>query len=172
VSKNDFVWKVISRYDQYIVSTNNKAAIVIAYSAIIVGSIIVKYQDVQAMFNGYPGFLKLTDGMLTIAALSSLAVLWVTFKVVLPSMKSPKKGNSAIFYGDVADHATGEKYIEQVQAMTDKQEISDLSVQAHALAGIAKSKFSGIWWAMVLILYVQLPAIAVIVCTRLALILQ
>ena len=75
-------------------------------SAIVVGGILLKSSDILMMFQNHPVASRLVAFCLAIAAIASVIVLWVNFFVILPFLKSPPKGNSAIFFGDVANHET------------------------------------------------------------------
>jgi hypothetical protein len=171
MNKLDFLWKVIARYDQYIQSTNAKAAALLAYSAIVVGGILLKSSDILTMFQNHPVASRLVAFCLAIAAIASVIVLWVTFFVILPFLKSPPKGNSAIFFGDVANHETGKFYAEQISNLNEEAAVSDLAVQTHVIAGATIKKFRYMRFGMLAILGVQLPALAIIVMTRLVLLL-
>ena len=49
-TKIDFLWKVIGRIDSYMISTHNKAALLLAFNTFVIGGIILKWSDITDMF--------------------------------------------------------------------------------------------------------------------------
>lgn len=106
----DFVFKVIGRFDFYINSTNTKASLIIAWNGVVIGSIILKFNDVINSFPQNGLSAQLAGVLLFITGAFSLASISYVFRVVFPflepSDKTPTgevlRSGSRLFFGDVA----------------------------------------------------------------------
>jgi|GEM_PF-5727280 len=167
MNKLEALWKIVGRYDHYIATTNQKAAATIAYNTIIVGGLILKYRDMLGLFDQHPRAIHVAAILLVSIAVCSLASLWCTFLMILPYLWSPAKADSVIFFGDVANHDTAEKYFDQINKVTEEQFTKDLSVQTFALATGVKKKFRWMRVGICLVLFVQIPLMAILLALKL-----
>lgn len=133
---------VIKRYDNYIVSTNAKASLIIAFNTLILGAVLLKFNDIISFYcspiNGDAiGFL------LILLSASSLFSLIFVFHVVYPyfGKKSAEKQqrNSLIYFGSVSG-MSGLEYFENLDRVTIEELIADLSLQAVILADGLRTK--------------------------------
>ncbi len=164
---SESLWKIIGRFDSYAMSTNQKGAVVIGYNTIIVGGIVLKQGDILSLYAGHTVEIHLAAFLLCIVTAISLASIWLTFFMVLPYLWSPRKANSALFYGDVAGHENAAGYIDEARLVSEEALERDLATQTYAMAKGVLKKF---WWMRVgilLILIVQLPALGCMVAIKL-----
>lgn len=115
-------WKIISRYDFYYGSVNTKAAVLIAFNTFVAGSLVLKWQDIQKLFEGsHKAFFLLACVALLFSVAASLMSLWHTFQSVNPFLHSPsdlKKYHSLIFFNDVVKF-NKEDYFAELQKLKD-----------------------------------------------------
>jgi uncharacterized membrane protein YuzA (DUF378 family) len=162
---NDTMWKIIGRYDTYMGSVNTKATLLIAFNTFLLGSVILKGQDVAAIFGSHSHAVMVVYACLFIMSITSLLSMGYTFQAVTPFLDSPREPttyHSIIFFEHVAEHSDESKYHTAITGLTDGAIITDLSSQAHALARGLRSKFRHLRTAFRIILRGQLPAIGVI----------
>ena len=50
-SKIAFITGVIKRYDNYIISTNAKASLIIAFNSLIIGTVLMKFNVIMSFYN-------------------------------------------------------------------------------------------------------------------------
>ena len=132
-SKITFIMDIIRRYDNYIVSTNTKASLIIAFNSLVIGYIILKFNDIicfycSTMIKWGVWFL------LIIIATSSLLSLFFVFGVVYPFLgnKADNKG-SIIYFGSVSK-MSGAEYFKYIEGATIDEITVDLAEQAVILA--------------------------------------
>jgi Family of unknown function (DUF5706) len=162
----EVLWKVIGRFDLYIGSTNAKAALLIAFNTFVTGSIALKGQEVRALFGSHRVAYALAVLALLVAATASFVSMWLTFRVIRPyldSPRSPTQYHSAIFFNHVAEHDQPDQYQAAVSALDDAGRVKDLAAQAHAIARGLKAKFATMRRAIDTILYVQIPALGLVI---------
>lgn len=158
--KISFLLDVIRRYDTYIVSTNAKASLIIAFNSLVMGAILLRFGDIIAFYSS-PG-MKVTVGfLLVVISASTLLSLFFVFRVVYPFLGNvtdeKDQKPSLIFFGSVAKMSTKE-YMENISKASLYQLIDDLSSQATILASGLNEKMlkmrrsiSAILFTMVLI---------------------
>lgn len=161
---NDTWLKLIGRYDFYNGTVNTKAAMFVAFNTFVAGGIVLKWKDIQDAFGGQKVAFVFVGLFLLVALAASLVSLWFTFKSVNPFLGSPnipKNYHSLFFFGDVQKF-TVENYHDEVAKMTDEELCRDLSYQAHSLAEGLCGKFAALKAATSWILFVQIPALALL----------
>lgn len=166
----DFQWKVIQRFDAYIATTNTKAATLLTLDTFIFGAIVLKWGEVAQYFGPFRAAIVIANLLLAGTAATALVSLWFALQAVVPvlnSAKEPTRYHSLVFFGHVAEHAQPDHYVEAVTAAGRDAVADDLAKQAHALAGIACSKFWWLTWATRLVVFVQLPAFLAMIATLL-----
>lgn len=161
---------IIKRYDTYIVSTNAKASLIIAFNSLVLGTVLLKFGDIIDFYSTpnvktFVGFI-----LLTITA-STLLSLFFVFQVVYPffgkSSDEKLQKSSLIYFGSVSNMSADE-YMDKISKSSLDQIIEDLSAQATILAGGLRDKMlkmknsiNAITLTMVLILVLALFRAAV-----------
>lgn len=160
-SRVDLLVKIINRYDTYIVSTNTKASLIIAWNGVVIGSILLKYQEILGQFscmNRLSGFIPV---LLIFCGVFALLSTGMIFGVVFPFLAPSRDGKtSLIFFGSVADMKP-EEYVTAMQSISVNDLIADLAGQASVLAFGLKSKMERLQrsiWAV----YAELTIIAIL----------
>jgi len=128
---------VIGRFDTYIGSTNTKAALLGTFNTFVLGTIVLKWKDLQTILNGHPKSMFWAAVFVTIAAVATLISLAFAFVAIHPFLKSYKKPggyHSNIFFMHVSEHATGDDYRAALLQANEDAILTDLCHQAHALA--------------------------------------
>lgn len=165
----DLLWKVIGRFDGYLNGTNSKTALVTAFNAFVVSAVVLKWSEIVAQFSA-PTSGRIVATFLAVATLASLLSLWFAFKTVAPylgSPKAPQKYHSILFFEHVAEHESGQDYVDVVRGYDQGAIELELATQAHALARGLQGKFHTSSLAIGAILFVQLPALAAIFLVKL-----
>jgi hypothetical protein len=160
-SRVDLLVKIINRYDTYIVSTNTKASLIIAWNGIVVGSILLKYPEVIGQFSSMNILSALVPVLLVYCGLFAILSTGLIFGVIFPFLTPSRDGNaSLIFFGSVADMKK-EEYFIAMQSVPVTKLIDDLAGQASVLAFSLKSKMKRLQrsiWAI----YAELTIIAIL----------
>lgn len=165
----DFVWKVISRFDHYINTTNTKATVIVAFNTFVFSAIVLKWSDLLQTFGQKVFVAILVSLLLFIAAISSLVSLAAVFQVINPFLKSPKnptKYHSKMFFGHIAEFETPEDYHQCVRKLDNEELLRDCCMQAHVLARGLNDKFRKMKIAIGAILFVQLPALGLLILVK------
>ncbi|WP_318557313.1 Pycsar system effector family protein [Geobacter anodireducens] len=160
-SRVDLLVKIINRYDTYIVSTNTKASLFIAWNGIVIGSILLKYQEILEQFSCMNRLSAIVPVLLVFCGLFALLSTGLIFGVVFPFLTPSREGKaSLIFFGSVADMKTDE-YVNAMQSVSVDNLIVDLAGQASVLAFGLNKKMKrlqrGIW-----AIYAELTIIAIL----------
>lgn len=166
MKKDEFIWKVISRFDHYIGTTNAKATVIVAFNTFVFSAIVLKWADLLFPYKDQRVVAFIAIFLLLVAALSSLVSLAAVFLVINPFLKSPKKPekyHSRIFFGHIAEYDKADDYLKCVRSSDEDKLMEDLCMQAHALAQGLDSKFRIMKIAVGAILFYQLPSLALLV---------
>lgn len=164
----DFCWKVIPRYDAYINGSNTKAAIVLTFNSFVLGTIVLKWAEISHVYGSSKIALGVAVVLLVLTGITSTVSLWLGLNAIVPilhSAKEPNKYHSLVFFGHVAEFGEPDGYVSAVRAATPLTVAEDLTKQAHALAKIAATKFGYLTWSVRCIIFVQLPAILMLILT-------
>lgn len=170
IEKREFLWKVIGRLDYYIGSTNYKSAVVVAYNAFVSTGIILEWQKIILIFDGYPKLITFSSFLLFLSALASLISLFFIFRTIIPFLKSPEspqKYTSLIFFGHIIKYDNPEHYLKHVSKIDNDKELVDLSNQTYSLAQAANDKFKFIKLSMRFIIFGQLLPFGIILLLKL-----
>lgn len=172
LDRREFLWKVLGRFDVYIGSVNAKAALLVAFNA-FVGSLIVLESRGLNLITGGLMLLKVGAAVSLVAAgLGTLAALWFTFAAVTPYLRSPKrigKYQSLLFFLHVAEYEPPDDYVAAVCALSEDDALHDLALQVHAVAKGLDAKFACLSRATRSVVFVQIPALALLLIFRVAL---
>ncbi len=160
----DSLWKIIARYDVYFGSTNAKAAFLIAYNTFSIGAGLTQF----AALNGQNvAFVKFgTLASVALICLASIASLVSVMRVVYPylaSHRKPGEYDSAVFFKDVAYHASPEDYEKYILGYSDDKMATDLARQAYHLAKGLDLKFKRLRVSILIILWGQVPGVLALV---------
>lgn len=133
---------VIKRYDTYIVSTNAKASLIIAFNSLILGTVLLKFSDIVGFYTS--ANVKSFVGFLLVAiTVSTLLSLFFVFRVVYPYFggvaDEKRQQTSLIYFGSVAS-MSDQEYLERLSKISLEQLVADLSVQITILATGLKDK--------------------------------
>ena len=171
----DSLWKIINRIDNYIISTNNKATLLLAFNTFLVSGIILKWSDILGMYNHIPILEIIASTLLLICASASIFSLVKLFQVIMPYLYSyifPEKYHSKLFFIHIADYKNESDYHIAVKELSDENLIKDLSYQIFALSKGINNKFCLLKQSIGPILYVILPAFILLIICKVYLILS
>jgi len=135
-SKLVFILDVIKRYDNYIISTNAKASLIIAFNSIILGTVLLKFGDIISFYNS-SGIRGAVGLLLVLISASSLLSLFFVFSVVYPYFGSKtddgNQQHSLVYFGSVSK-ISGQEYLNRLEICSIEGLIKDLTEQATILA--------------------------------------
>lgn len=137
-----FIIDVIKRYDNYIISTNAKASLIIAFNSLILGIVLLKFGDIISFYN-FSGIRVVVGLLLALISASSLLSLFFVFSVVYPYFGSKtddeNQQNSLVYFGSVSK-INGQEYLNRLEIGSVEELIKDLTEQATILARGLNSK--------------------------------
>jgi len=141
-SKLDFIIDVIKRYDNYIISTNAKASLIIAFNSLILGTVLLKFGDIISFYNS-PGIRGVVGVLLVLTSVSSVLSLFFVFSVVYPYLGSKiddeDQKSSLVYFGSVSK-MDGKEYLNHLEICSIQELTKDLTVQATIIARGLNSK--------------------------------
>lgn len=139
--------EVIKRIDAYILSTNQKCAIVISYCAAVVGWMSININKIMSEIFAPLLFFSAAI-VVALMVISSCYCIYLAVGVLLPVTKSSdirSSDVSVIYYGDIADTPWGGTgYVAKLEKLSQSQFLADLTLQVFTLSTIADVKFSKI----------------------------
>jgi len=160
-SRVDLLVKIINRYDTYIVSTNTKASLIIAWNGVVIGSILMKFQEILGQFSCMNSLSTIVPILLVFCGGFALLSTGLIFGVVFPFLTPSRDGKpSLVFFSSVADMKP-DVYANAMQSISVSDLLGDLAGQASALAFGLKSKMERLQksiWAI----YAELMTIAIL----------
>lgn len=166
----EFLFKVISRLDFYINSTNTKASLVVAWNGIVIGTILVKYEDILK------GLSRLTCGeqiaavTLFCIGMAGVVSIFLVLSVIYPYLRETSEkdapGRSLLYFGAISAMKT-DRYYQKVGSVTNDDLIADLSGQAVTLSDGLMVKIKKVQWA-VRIIFAQLVLMGCLVILEMA----
>lgn len=157
ISRWDYGWKALLRYDQYISATNAKAAFILALEGVVL-TLVFNWLSISPDANNLS--LKCWWPVLSaIITISVFVTVLITLMVVSPNLFSPKSKSlpeSIVFFGSVAQQERNE-YLILVKNIKPEKMIEDLLIQVHTLAFLLSEKFKFMRRAFRILIYVQMP---------------
>lgn len=141
-TKNQF--EVIKRIDVYIGTTNTKCTIIMSYCAAVIALMfsLLARMDLASATTPFVVSIGLSSGFSLVTAVICMLMACLTIFPVTFSNPDRYKGDSLIFYGDIAGTQGGAAtYIEKINKISDEQYLEDLSGQVFTLAKIVSRKF-------------------------------
>lgn len=166
LDRPDFLWKVIQRYDVYINGSNAKAAILITFNTFVLGTIVIKSSEILGVYASSRSVTSIVAFLLIATSIAATVSMWFGLNAIAPiftSSKEPTKYHSLIFFDHVSEFNNPDAYRDAVNAVTPEALTDDLAKQAHALAGIAKTKFRRLMWSVRCIVFAELPGIILMI---------
>jgi len=159
----DLLLKIITRYDTYIISTNAKASLIIAWNGVVIGSILLKYQDILGNFSILsPAYVWVKLIMVACGACAAISTA-IIFTVVFPFLKPTRDGSkSLIFFGSVAAIPSSE-YLTEVKMASALTFLEDLAAQASVLALGLDKKMRHLQYSINAI-FIELALVFVLLC--------
>lgn len=139
--KNQF--EVIKRIDVYIGTTNTKCTIIMSYCAAVIALIFALLGKLEVT-NTTPIIvcIGLFACLSLIAAITCMLMACFTIFPVTFSNPDKNRGESLIFYGDIAGTKNGsDGYAKRIIEVSDEDYLNDLSGQVFTLAKIVDRKF-------------------------------
>ena len=161
----DDLWKILTRLDSIVAAVNSKSSFLVAYNTFIIGTVILKLPDLTVGLKGNTKILATVLLVLLLAA--SFFSLIFTFRAAYPFLFSPKKPqlyHSLIFFGHIAEHPSPDDLVGLWN--TDVQLRRDLLFQIHTISKAALMKSTLTRAAIGLILFLQVPLIAIVALVR------
>ena len=168
--RNEFLWSILGRIDQYIGTTNSKAALLLAFNTFILGGFTLKADEYLKAFEASYGWSSAAIILLALLGVTCLVSLWITFSVVQPYL-NPSKGfsdyHSNIYFGDIARAQDGRSYAKSLQDAKAETLSEDLARQTHVLADSAQCKFYRLRRATRIAVFIQCPILVLLLAIHL-----
>src|SRR5947209_8017908 len=82
--KIDYLFKIIGRYDFYINSTNTKASLVIAWNGVVIGTILLKFNDILVTYKSSHWAVITASVLLSLMGICSVISIALVFNVIFP----------------------------------------------------------------------------------------
>jgi len=141
------LFEVLRRIDTYLVSTNQKVAIIISYSAAVLGWLSLNTGKITGIItNSWISWCVVV--LLFVIITSSFISLWMGAKILFPITKSTierEEDDSVIFYGDISSTKGGSGgYYEKISTLDTYDFLKDLSQQAFTVSKILSKNFGGV----------------------------
>ena len=138
IEKIESLYKKISRFDFYINSTNAKSSIIIAWNGVVVGTVLLKYNEIAGFYLNPKCVFIVSIISLVLIATSSLISIYFAFQVIYPFLKERTENiksdsKSLLFFGSVANMSLDEYSRKELSSSYDEM-LSDLIEQSHVLA--------------------------------------
>lgn len=168
--KMELLWKVITRLDYYIGTTNAKAAMITAFNVFVLGGIVIKWNEIIPLTANTAITQGLAAVLLAVASIASLFSLWKVFSVINPfldSPREPKSYHSDIFFGHISEYSGPSSYLDFIKAKSSEETLKDLAYQSHVLATGVNRKFSDMAGSVKAVMFAQLPALTLLVVLKL-----
>jgi hypothetical protein len=135
-NKIKFLENTISRFDSYIISTNSKISVIIAFNAVLIGTTLFKFDELLKLFTKCLCFQYFAIFVIFLIILFSAISMLFAFRSVSPFLESGEKEGvytSLKFFNSIVKMKR-EDYIERIRKLSDEEVISDLGQQSYVLA--------------------------------------
>jgi len=163
------LFEVLKRIDTYLVSTNQKLAIIVSYCAAVLGWLSLNVNKISSLvLTGWLNSLVLF--LLLILIVSSCVCLFLAAKVIFPINTSSVEravDDSLVFYGDIAAAKGGSGgYHGKISSISSDELIKDLSQQIFSVSKILGDKFRSIKVIMLVLIFSNfLPVALLLIAT-------
>jgi hypothetical protein len=157
--KIDYLFNVINRFDFYINSTNAKASIIIAWNGIVIGTVLLKYDEIIKSYESVHWARSTVIVLLLFIGICSLLSNILVFSVVFPFLKPTNKlptgkvleSESMLFFESVAKMGA-DGYHRRIADSDNNEILMDLADQATTIAYGLKSKMNLIQKSMIVLI--------------------
>jgi hypothetical protein len=149
--RTEFLFKVISRLDFYINSTNTKASLIIAWNGLVIGTIMVKYEDIAKGFSSLRNGEQIGAVILALIGVAGVISIFLVLIVIYPYLKETTgkavPNRSLVYFESIAAMGT-DRYCQGVCSVGNEELMADLSGQAVALSDGLVGKMKKVKWAI------------------------
>ena len=127
---------ILSRFDNYIESSQNKSSLYIALNTIVLGGIItlISTLNLKELNN------SLIIIMCVISLLCVISIL-ITMSILNPYLKSSTKKKSIFFFKDIAKESSEGYHNKISKTTTEGKLLKDITIQTHGLAKALNEKY-------------------------------
>jgi len=163
IDKIDFVWKVISRYDTYISTTNYKATIILTLNIFLISGITFKSTEILIIFNNLP---TCRLAIVIILLLIGISVIYSICRAILaiePNLGKNNNQNKTILFFDHVKSLGSEKYLEKLNNMKPNDFLSDLCEDGWNLANILSEKLRNLSHSVWVFKYIQITLLIILI---------
>lgn len=143
--KIELIFKKILRYDFYVNSTNAKASLIIAWNGVVIGTILLKYNEIISLYANVKFAYYVATLFLLIIGFASVISIALVFQVVNPFLTAShnKDGKSLFFFGSVAKLSFNE-YKQKELESTYSDTLSDLIEQSYVISDGLNKKMNSL----------------------------
>lgn len=151
----------IGRFDHYIATTNAKSSIILAFNALVIGTILLKYDVFVRLFSNVNWCLYIAIPLISLLGILSTASIIYAFRVVNPFLESGKITNdydSLLFFESISKMGY-KTYKEKIEKSNSENLMGDLEKQSYQLAlGMSQKckdtekSIKCIYWSLVIII--------------------
>lgn len=159
------LFEVLKRIDTYLVSTNQKVAIIISYCAAVLGWLSLNVGKITGLVTH--GWISMcVVALLFVIIISSCISLLLAAKILFPVTNSSMErqiDDSLIFYGDISATKGGSGgYHGKVSALNADELVKDLSQQIFTVSKILSGKFQAIKSLMLVLIWSNFLPVALL----------
>lgn len=157
--KQEYLWRVISRIDEYIRSTNTKAAVLATFNTFLLSAIGVRLKELSARsgglanWEGFPVFWFAVP-----AVLAALSLCWVV-AAIFPYLGTDNRCDigeghttSLIFFRDISEQDP-DQYQTKLLNATNEDIVRDLIQQIQELSEGANQKFQRLRYSFAYLIF-------------------
>jgi hypothetical protein len=141
--KHQHLWKIISRIDAYIRSTNTKAAVVATFNTFILGVLGTLLQGIVESCKSVEAWSGVSPWWLLLPAVPAILSLLFSAWAVFPYLQSENGGEgdlSLLFFKQIANRSS-DTYVKEISDANLNELEKDLSHQIHSVSHGATMKF-------------------------------
>ena len=161
--KEESLWRIMQRIDGYYSDTNNKSNFLLVFNVFIIGSLILKFNNI---LNDLPTD-KLEGALIvifTIIALGNFLSIYFIFRSTTPYLESGNRSDdycSVVYFNSIAE-VDCEEYLKKIDNLEDNDLEKDIKRQIHVLSVGLKDKMKGIKYAFNVTLWMVLFPLLII----------
>jgi hypothetical protein len=164
------LFEVLKRIDTYLVSTNQKLAIIVSYCAAVLGWLSLNVSKISSLVST-TWLNTLVLILLFVVILSSCICLFLAAKTIFPINSSSVEraiDDSLVFYGDIAAAKGGSGgYHGKISSVSYDELIKDLSQQIFSVSKILGDKFRSIKVVMLVLIFSNFIPVALLLLATL-----
>ncbi|MBK3870400.1 hypothetical protein GFL09_22410 [Pseudomonas stutzeri] len=157
------LFEILKRIDTYLVSTNQKLAIIISYCAAVLGWLSLNVGKITGLVT-HDWISWCVVILLFVIILSSSISLLMAAKILFPVTNSTMErqvDDSLIFYGDISASKGGSGgYHGKVSTLDADDLVKDLSQQVFTVSKILSTKFQSIKTVMLVLIWANFLPVA------------